>query len=190
MRSPSFLQCLSWAILYRPLNALLLDHLLDGLNLAAGFLDPYTELLGSILSGKGLLDGVLGGLAGALGQEATFDYVIVGGGTAGNAIGTRLAQGGSTVAIIEAGLYYELGKPVLSTTPLGDIVGTGSSILDSDPLVDWEFVTEPQAGANDRKMHYARGKCLGGTTALNFMIYQRQVTLHPFEIFILIVIAS
>lgn len=49
----------------------------------------------------------------------------------------------------------------------------GSSSLDQNPLVDWGFVTEAQAGANGRKLHYPRGYCLGGSSARNFMIYQR-----------------
>jgi choline dehydrogenase len=132
------------------------DHL-------GSLLNPFGSLLAEILSGDGLIDGALGAVEGVLGVEATFDYVVVGGGTAGNAIGTRLAQGGHSVAILEAGLYYQIGKPVLSTAPLGDILGVGTTLLDSDPLVDWEFVTEPQAGVNNRQVHYARGKCLGGS---------------------------
>lgn len=49
----------------------------------------------------------------------------------------------------------------------------GSSPTDTNPLVDWDFNTVPQAGANQRVVHYARGKCLGGSSARNFMIYQR-----------------
>ncbi|KAF4539453.1 Choline dehydrogenase [Lasiodiplodia theobromae] len=135
--------------------------------------NPYLDTLKSILSGKGLIEGTLGAVQGALGVEKTFDYVVVGGGTGGNAIGVRLAEAGFSVAIIEAGLYYEIGKPVLGSTPAGGIVGIGANPLDSDPLVDWVFMTEPQAGANNREVHYARGKCLGGSSALNFMIYHR-----------------
>ncbi|OJD30259.1 choline dehydrogenase [Diplodia corticola] len=135
--------------------------------------NPYVDWLTSLLSGKGLVEGTLGTVQGALGVGKTYDYVIVGGGTGGNAIGVRLAEAGFSVAIIEAGLYYEIGKPVLGSTPAGGIVGIGANPLDSDPLVDWVFKTEPQAGANDREVHYARGKCLGGTSALNFMIYHR-----------------
>lgn len=125
--------------------------------------NPYLDTLKSILSGKGLIEGTLGAVQGALGVEKTFDYVVVGGGTGGNAIGVRLAEAGFSVAIIEAGLYYEIGKPVLGSTPAGGIVGIGANPLDSDPLVDWVFMTEPQAGANNREVHYARGKCLGGS---------------------------
>ena len=102
--------------------------------------------------------------------------MVIGGGTAGNAIGVRLAEAGFSVAIIEAGLYYELGKPVLGSTPAGAFFGCGSDIVDSIPTVDWDFVTEPQVGANDRAVHYERGKCLGGSSALNFMIYHRGST--------------
>lgn len=102
-----------------------------------------------------------------------YDYVVVGGGTAGNAIGVRLAEAGFSVAIVEAGIFYEIAKPVLGTTPAGAFFGAGASLIDSLPTVDWEFKTEPQAGCNNRKVHYARGKCLGGSSALNFMIHHR-----------------
>lgn len=125
--------------------------------------NPYLENLASLLSGKGIVEGTLGAIGGAVGVEKTFDYVVVGGGTAGNAIGVRLAEAGASVAIVEAGGYYEIGKPVFGTTPAGGIVGIWASPLSSDPLVDWVFVTEPQAAMNDREVHYARGKCLGGT---------------------------
>ncbi|GME26134.1 BetA, Choline dehydrogenase and related flavoprotein [Neofusicoccum parvum] len=150
---------------------------LSTLSLSAPILDPitnpYLSTLASLLSGKGLVQGTLGALAGAAGLEATYDYVVVGGGTAGNAIGTRLAAAGHSVAIVEAGGHYQLGKPVLGSTPAGGIVGIGANPVDSNPLVDWVFTTEPQKGAAGREVHYARGKCLGGSSALNFLIYQR-----------------
>ncbi|KAI0146282.1 alcohol oxidase [Xylariaceae sp. FL1272] len=139
-------------------------------------LDPLGETVSSTLSGQGLIQGALGEIEGVLGAEQSYDYVVVGGGTAGNAIGVRLAEAGFTVAIIEAGINYELGKPVLGSTPAGAFFGIGSSSIDSLPTVDWEFVTEPQTGANNRSVHYARGKCLGGSSALNFMIHHRGST--------------
>ncbi|KAK7954774.1 hypothetical protein PG988_015468 [Apiospora saccharicola] len=152
-------------------GAPILDELLGGIG--GGILNPLATAVKSVLSGEGLVQGVLGALDGALGVDQTYDYVVVGGGTAGNAIGYRLAEAGHSVAIVEAGLLYEIAKPVLGTTPAGDIIGIGASPLDSIPTVDWEFVTEPQAGANGRRVHYARGKCLGGSSALNFMIHHR-----------------
>ncbi|QSZ37525.1 hypothetical protein DSL72_008623 [Monilinia vaccinii-corymbosi] len=106
--------------------------------------------------------------------HATFDYIIVGGGTAGLTIASRLSEDpGTTVAVIEAGSFYEVKDPIISSTPAGDSLWVGSSPLDTNPLVDWNFVTTPQAGAAGRSIHYARGKCLGGSSARNFMIYQR-----------------
>jgi choline dehydrogenase len=125
--------------------------------------NPLLDSLKSVLSGKGLVQGILGSIEGTVGVEKSYDYVVVGGGTAGNAMGVRLAEAGYSVAIIEAGLYYQIGKPVLGSTPAGGIVGIGSNPLNSDPLVDWLLMTEPQAGADDRRVHYAQGKCLGGS---------------------------
>ncbi|KAJ5145865.1 uncharacterized protein N7515_000429 [Penicillium bovifimosum] len=100
----------------------------------------------------------------------TFDYVVVGGGTAGSAIATRLAQNNFTVVLIEAGRYYERGS--LIEIPAAAVVPVGSDPTTSSPE-DWGFVTRNQPGANGRAIHYARGKCLGGSSALNFMVYQR-----------------
>ncbi|KAJ0311602.1 hypothetical protein Brms1b_008192 [Colletotrichum noveboracense] len=127
-------------------------------SIGISLLNPILSAVKAVLSGQGLVQGVLGVVEGALGTEATYGYVVVGGGTAGNAIGYRLAEAGHSVAIIEAGIYYEIAKPVLGTTPAGDIIGIGSSIYDTVPTVDWAFQTEPQIGANNRKIHYARGK--------------------------------
>ncbi|KAF9892634.1 hypothetical protein FE257_001036 [Aspergillus nanangensis] len=147
------------------LNSILGTALLDPL------LNPLLDSANTIVSG--LTEGTLGAVQGILGVDQSFDYVVVGGGTAGNAIGVRLAEAGFSVAIIEAGLFYEMGKPVLGSTPAGAFFGVGGKLLDSDPLVDWEFITEPQIGAKNRQVHYARGKCLGGSSALNFMIHHR-----------------
>lgn len=152
----------------------ILSELGDALGgIGVSITNPILSAVQAVLNGDGLIEGALGAVGGALGVESTYDYVVVGGGTAGNAIGYRLAKAGYSVAIVEAGLFYEIAKPVLGTTPGGDIVGIGSSILDSIPTVDWEFLTEPQTGANNREVHYARGKCLGGSSALNFMIHHR-----------------
>ncbi|KAK1977732.1 GMC oxidoreductase [Colletotrichum cereale] len=116
----------------------------------------------------------LGSSAGDIGKNATFDYVIIGGGTAGLVMANRLSsRSGVTVAVIEAGTFYQATNPIIGNTPAGDVIFAGSSPLDANPLVDWNFVTQGQAGANNRKIHYARGKCLGGSSARNFMIYQR-----------------
>lgn len=119
---------------------------------------------------------VLAALQGVLGVNQTFDYVVVGAGTGGSALAYRLAQNPAvTVALIEAGTYYEVTNPILSATPAGDVVFVGSNPegIDRNPVVDWDFVTVPQTGAGNRNVAYCRGRCLGGTSARNFMIYQR-----------------
>ncbi|PVH75764.1 GMC oxidoreductase [Cadophora sp. DSE1049] len=123
---------------------------------------------------KRQLNGFLGSLAGLVGVSATYDYVIVGGGTAGLTMASRLSENPSiSVAVIEAGSLYQVTNPIFSSTPAGDVFWCGSDPADTNAAVDWNFVTAPQAGAANRKIHYARGKCLGGTSARNFMIYQR-----------------
>ncbi|KAF2202056.1 alcohol oxidase [Delitschia confertaspora ATCC 74209] len=112
-------------------------------------------------------------VSGILGKSATYDYVVVGAGTAGTAIAVRLAQSGAKVALVEAGAYYEFTNPIVSSTPGLDILLIGSDPANSNPLVDWVFVAKDQPGANYRPIHFARGKCVGGSSALNFMIYQR-----------------
>lgn len=75
----------------------------------------------------------------------TFDYVVVGGGTAGLTVAARLAQDGTkSVAVIEAGSFYEIDNGNLSQVPLFGPAGSGKSIFDVPPLVDWGFVTTPQ----------------------------------------------
>jgi choline dehydrogenase len=91
----------------------------------------------------------------------TFDYVIVGGGTAGLVMANRLSESGAyQVAVIEAGGYYELEDPT-AVIPGLDVIGVGSSPSDTNDI-DWNFVTAPQTALNNRQIHYARGKCLGG----------------------------
>lgn len=77
--------------------------------------------------------------------HATYDYVVVGGGTAGLVMAARLSENPSTsVAVIEAGDFYELGGN-RSEIPLFDSAWTGKDPADTNPLVDWDFVTTPQA---------------------------------------------
>lgn len=95
-----------------------------------------------------------------LSADKEFDYVVVGGGTAGNVVATRLAQQSFSVALVEAGGVYELSS--LQAVPAADVLSVGSDPGTVSP-VDWGFVVENQPGANNRAMHYARGKCLGGS---------------------------
>jgi choline dehydrogenase len=108
------------------------------------------------------------------GLNATYDFVIVGGGTAGLVLANRLSETGvHTVAVIEAGSFYELTNSNQSQIPRYVWNGAGLDLSDANPLVDWMFMTEPEEGFNGGRMHYARGKTLGGSSARNHMIYQR-----------------
>jgi len=77
---------------------------------------------------------------------ATYDYIVVGGGTAGLVVATRLAEDASkSVAVIEAGTFYEISNSNLSQIPLFGPGGAGKSPFDTFPFVDWQFQTTPQA---------------------------------------------
>lgn len=93
--------------------------------------------------------------------DATFDYIVVGGGTAGITVGVRLAQYGFRVALVEAGGYYELKHPI-AKIPGAAIIGIGANPKAST-AVDWRFVAHAVPGAGFRDIHYPRGKCLGGS---------------------------
>ncbi|KAF2462976.1 alcohol oxidase [Lindgomyces ingoldianus] len=109
-------------------------------------------------------------------ENATFDYVVIGGGTAGLTIAARLAKFAS-VAVIEAGGYYEVDYGNASVVPLLSL--TGLDVIDPStsfphrPEIDWELVTIPQTNAANRVLHYAQGKTLGGSSAINTMSYIR-----------------
>lgn len=94
--------------------------------------------------------------------NAQFDYVIVGGGTAGLAVAYRLAEAEMSVAVIEAGGFYERDAGNLTTVPAYAVFGAGASPEVGLPGVDWGFVTSPQESLGGRMLHYARGKTLGG----------------------------
>ncbi|KAF2501072.1 alcohol oxidase [Lophium mytilinum] len=119
---------------------------------------------------------LFGNSFGILAENATYDYVVVGGGTAGLATASRLAASSAniTVAVVEAGSFYELDNGNTSVVP-----GYGAKYLsfnDLEPspvLVDWGIITEPQKGFGGRQIHYSAGKTLGGSSALNDMIFHR-----------------
>jgi len=88
----------------------------------------------------------------------------------------RLAENGTyNVAVVEAGGFYEQDTGNTSVVP-AYCPRYGAVTLESVsqyPLVDWGFVTEAQSGLGGRRLHYGRGKTLGGSSALNAMIYNR-----------------
>ncbi|KAJ8068724.1 hypothetical protein OCU04_002423 [Sclerotinia nivalis] len=117
---------------------------------------------------------LLGSSFGVPGRNATYDYVVVGGGNAGLTIAMRLAEADAgTVAVVEAGTFYEISNGNISQVPATDGVFAGKGANDWQPQIDWGYQTTPQSGAFNTSLHYARGKTLGGCSARNFMVYQR-----------------
>jgi choline dehydrogenase len=102
--------------------------------------------------------------------DSTYDYAIVGGGNAGLVLANRLSTGNHTVAVIEAGSFYEIDNGNVSQIPR---YVWNDAIAAPNPLIDWEFETEPEDGIGGAKMFYPRGKTLGGSSARNHMIYHR-----------------
>ncbi|KAI5860471.1 putative glucose-methanol-choline oxidoreductase [Durotheca rogersii] len=117
---------------------------------------------------------LLGSSFGIPGDNATFDYVVVGGGTAGLTLATRLVeQKAGSVAVIEAGTFYEISTSNTSQVPALDGLFASRGEHDWQPLNDWGYVTTPQVGGYNESIHYARGRMLGGSSARNYMAYHR-----------------
>ncbi|KAI2617414.1 glucose-methanol-choline oxidoreductase [Hypoxylon sp. NC1633] len=117
---------------------------------------------------------LLGSSFGIPGIDAAYDYIVVGGGNAGLTLASRLVeQKAGSVAVIEAGTFYETTNGNQSQIPGTAATYVGKDKNDWQPMVDWGYITTPQAGAFDGELHYPRGKTLGGCSARNYMIYQR-----------------
>ena len=97
----------------------------------------------------------------------SFDYVIVGGGSAGSTLAARLSEDPDTrVCLLEAG---GRGDSLLVRTPAAVV-----AMLPGRPKINnWAFQTVPQAGLKGRKGYQPRGKALGGSSAINAMLYVR-----------------
>ncbi|RJE18220.1 Dehydrogenase [Aspergillus sclerotialis] len=94
-------------------------------------------------------------------QSSQFDYIVVGGGIGGMVVASRLSEEATTtVLLIEAG-PDRTGDPRIETPGL-------LTTLFGNPVVDWDFLSEPQTHVKDRQIPQARGRVLGGSSALNF----------------------
>ncbi|KAK0493179.1 aryl-alcohol oxidase precursor [Armillaria luteobubalina] len=95
-----------------------------------------------------------------------FDYIIVGGGTAGNVLANRLTeQPDTSVLVLEAG--QSTADILVTQVPFFCTLATPHTSL------DWNFTTTSQSGLNGRTFPFPRGFGLGGTSAINFMAYTR-----------------
>ena len=94
-----------------------------------------------------------------------FDYIVVGGGSGGCTVAGRLSEDpNNKVCLIEAGGD---GKNILIRTPVGV-----ATIL-STPFLNWAYKSIPQKGMNGRQSYQPRGRALGGSSAINAMLYLR-----------------
>ncbi len=116
--------------------------------------------------------GLLGSHFGQVDIPASYDYVVVGGGTAGLTIARRLAEH-HTVAVIEAGSFYELDNGNLTEIPADASYYLGKNPSIQNPLIDWRQQTTPQTGFGGASVLYPQGRTLGGSSTRNFMWYQR-----------------
>jgi choline dehydrogenase len=96
-----------------------------------------------------------------------YDFVIVGGGSAGSALGNRLSSDPSNrVLVLEAGrpdYVWDvfIHMPAALAFPIGS------------KYYDWKYESEPEPHMNGRRIYHARGKVLGGSSSINGMIFQR-----------------
>ena len=98
-------------------------------------------------------------------NAGSFDYIIVGAGSAGCVLANRLTRDPDVnVLLLEAG-----GEDnwIWIHIPVGYLYCIGN------PRTDWMYRTEPDEGLNGRSIHYARGKVLGGCSSINAMVYMR-----------------
>jgi choline dehydrogenase len=101
----------------------------------------------------------------AAGETIETDYVVVGAGSAGCVVAARLSEDPSVrVTVLEAGgpdSSFWIHLPI----------GYGKTIV--DPKLNWRYETEPDTEINNRRMYWARGKVLGGSSSINGLLYVR-----------------
>jgi len=92
------------------------------------------------------------------------DYIVVGAGSAGCVLADRLSEGGASVLVLEA------GPP--DRHPMIHVPAGIRSLIDN-PAVNWNYSSEPEPGTAGRRIHWPRGRVLGGSSSINGMLYVR-----------------
>ncbi len=94
-----------------------------------------------------------------------FDYVVVGGGSAGAVVAARLSESGRhSVLLLEAGSH---DRRLWAQIPIG------YAKLYNDPQHNWMYWSEPEPGLDGRRIYIPRGRILGGSSTINAMVYSR-----------------
>jgi choline dehydrogenase len=98
--------------------------------------------------------------------EESFDYVIVGAGSAGCVLAARLSERAQNrVLLLEAG--GSDWSPIIKMPAATDLYGIGN------PRYDWRYITEPDPSRGGRQDLWPRGKVIGGSSSINAMVYMR-----------------
>lgn len=99
-------------------------------------------------------------------DNASYDYIVVGAGSAGAVVASRLSESGDyRVLLLEAGTK--------GSNHFWARVPVGTSKMIDDPAVNWCYQSEPDEGSGGRRIDVPRGKMMGGSSSINGMVYMR-----------------